>query len=121
MSKDTKKTLAFLFFGHFVGNILFGSELAGSYIISLGFMCPFLFLAGTLSSILYELDLTLYTFLLNLLGCGIRLFAIYVLVPHFGLYVYLWSMLLSQIIQSAAYLWILVRVGKSGKIIHSPC
>lgn len=113
-------TLAFLLFGHFVGSLLFGSELAGSYIVSLGFMCPFLFLAGTLSSILHGLDLTLYTFLLNLLGCGIRLFAIYVLVPHFGLYVYLWSMLLSQIIQSAAYLWILVRVGKSGKIIRSP-
>ena len=105
-------TLAFLFFGHFVGNILFGSELAGSYIVSLGFMCPFLFLTGTLSSILHGLDLTLYTFLLNLLGCGLRLFAICLLVPQLGLYAYLWSMLLSQIIQAAAYLWFLVRIGK---------
>ena len=102
-------TLAFILFGHFVGSFLFGSELAGSYIVSLGFMCPFLFLAGTLGSILHGLDMTFYTFLLNMLGCGIRLFAIYVLVPQFGLYVYLWSMLLSQIVQAAAYLWILVR------------
>ena len=105
-------TFAFLLFGHFVGSLLFGSELAGSYIVSLGFMCPFLFLTGTLSSVLHGLNLTLHTFLLNLLGCGLRLSAIYLLVPHFGLYVYLWSMLLSQIIQAAAYLWILIHVGK---------
>lgn len=101
-------TLAFLLLGHWIGNLLFGSSLAGSYIVSLGFMCPFLFLSGTLSSILHGLDLPLYTFLLNLIGCGLRLLAIYFLVPRFGLYVYLWSMLLSQIIQSAAFLWILV-------------
>ena len=105
-------TLALLLFGNLIGSLLFGSELAGSYIVSLGFMCPFLFLAGTLSSILHGLNLTLYTFLLNLMGCGLRLFAIYLLVPHFGLYVYLWSMLLSQIIQAGVYLWFLVRIGK---------
>lgn len=114
-------TLAFLLFGHLIGSLLFGSELAGSYIVSLGFMCPFLFLTGTLSSILHGLDLTLYTFLLNLSGCGIRLFAIYVLVPRFGLYVYLWSMLLSQMLQAAAYLLILMRIGRrSRKNENSP-
>ena len=107
-------TLAYLLFGRFVGSLLFRSSLAGSYIVSLGFMCPFLFLSGTLSSILHGLNLTLYTFLLNLMGCGIRLFAIYFLVPRLGLYVYLWSMLLSQLIQAAAYLWILARIGKRG-------
>lgn len=113
-------TLAFLLFGHLIGSLLFGSELAGSYIVSLGFMCPFLFLTGTLSSILHGLDLTLYTFLLNLSGCGIRLFAIYVLVPRFGLYVYLWSMLLSQMLQAAAYLLILMRIGRRSRKNENP-
>lgn len=108
-------TLAFLLLGHWIGSLLFGSALAGSYIVSLGFMCPFLFLSGTLSSILHGLDLPLYTFLLNLLGCGLRLFAIYFLVPKFGLYVYLWSMLLSQLAQSAAYLWLLIRIGRRSR------
>lgn len=108
-------TLAFLLFGHWFGSLLFDSTLAGSYITSLGFLCPFLFLSGTLSSILHGLDLPLYTFLLNLAGCGLRLFTIYLLVPHFGLYVYLWSMLFSQVIQSAAYLWILVRICGRGR------
>lgn len=105
-------TLGFLLFGHLIGGLLFRSQLAGSYIVSLGFICPFLFLTGTLSSILHGLNLTLYTFVLNLFGCGLRLFVIYLMVPQFGLYVYLWSLLLTQLIQAGAYLWILVRLGK---------
>lgn len=108
-------TLTYLLSGHWIGNLLFGSELAGSFIVSLGFMCPFLFLTGTLSSILHGLNFTLYTFLLNLLGCVIRLFAIYTLVPRLGLYVYLWSMLLSQIIQASTYLWLLTHIKKGGQ------
>ena len=109
-------TLSFLLFGKYVGNLLFHSELAGSYIKSLGWMCPFLFLTGTLSSILHGLDLPLVTFLLNLLCCGLRLFVIYALVPHLGLYVYLWSMLASHILQSLAYLWLLSRIGRRGRL-----
>lgn len=104
-------TLAFLLFGQLAGDLLFHNALAGSFIKSLGWMCPFLFLTGTLSSILHGLDMPLFTFLLNLLCCGLRLLVIYALVPRFGLYVYLWSMLASQIFQSLAYLRILVRVG----------
>jgi stage V sporulation protein B len=100
-------TLGFLLFGPWMGRTLFHSELAGSYIQALGWLCPFLFLTGTLSSILHGLDLTLYTFLLNLGGCGLRLLAIYLLVPRFGLFVYLWSMLVSQILQALAELLIL--------------
>lgn len=108
-------TLVFLLFGRFVGALLFGSELAGSFIVSLGFLCPFLFLSGTLSSILHGLNMTLYTFLLNMTGCALRLSAIYFLVPRLGLYTYLWSALLSQILQAGAYLWILSRVGRRSK------
>ena len=98
-------TLGFLLFGRLMGTLLFHSPLAGAYITSLGFLCPFLFLAGTLNSILHGLELTLYTFVMNLAACGVRLLAIWLLVPRFGLYAYLWSMLLSQILQSGAYLW----------------
>ncbi len=98
-------TLIFLLFGRLMGSLLFHSPLAGAYITSLGFLCPFLFLAGTLNSILHGLELTMYTFLMNLSACGLRLLAIRLLVPHFGLYAYLWSMLLSQILLTAAYLW----------------
>lgn len=105
-------TLAFLLFGHLIGTLLFHSPLAGAYITSLGFLCPFLFLAGTLNSILHGLELTLYTFVINLTTCGLRLAAIWLLVPRFGLYSYLWSMLLSQVLQAGAYLWKLKHLRK---------
>ena len=105
-------TLAFLLFGQLAGNLLFHSALAGSFIRSLGWMCPFLFLTGTLSSILHGLDLPFFTFVLNLLCCGLRLFTIYALVPRFGLHIYLWSMLASHILQALSYLWVLTRIGR---------
>lgn len=104
-------TLVFLLSGQLAGELLFHSALAGSFIRSLGWMCPFLFLTGTLSSILHGLDMPLFTFLLNLFCCGLRLLVIYTLVPRFGLHVYLWSMLASHILQALAYLWILARAG----------
>ncbi len=97
-------TLGLLLFGRLIGKLLFHSSLAGSYITALSFLCPFLFLGGTLGSILHGFGFTRYTFSLNLLACAIRLFAILFLVPHFGLYVYLWSLLLGHILLSAAYL-----------------
>jgi stage V sporulation protein B len=102
-------TFAFLILGPFLGSVVFHSELAGAYIQALGWLCPFLFLTGTLSSILHGLDLTMYTFLLNLGGCGLRLLAIYLLVPRFGLFVYLWSMLVTQILQAGAEFCILYK------------
>lgn len=97
-------TLGLLLFGRLIGRLLFHSALAGSYITALSFLCPFLFLDGTLGSILHGFGFTRYTFFLSLCACALRLFAILSLVPHFGLYVYLWSLLLGHIMQSAAYL-----------------
>ena len=37
--------------GHFIGNVLFGNALAGTFIRTLGWICPFLYLGVTLSSI----------------------------------------------------------------------
>lgn len=102
-------SLGFLLFGRLAGQLLFHNELAGSYIQSLGFLCPFLFLTGTLGSILNGLGRTICTFVCNLLCCGGRLLTILLLLPRFGLYVYLWSMLVGQIAITLAYLWILLR------------
>ena len=111
-------TLIYLLFGRLFGQLLFHSTLAGAFIVSLGFLCPFLFLTHTLSSILHGLNLTRYTFLLNLLSCGLRLCTIVLLVPHFGLYVYLWSMLFSQLLQAVSYLILLLRKARSTVCQH---
>ncbi len=89
-------TLAFLFTGDFLGNFLFGNALAGTFITTLGWICPFLYLGSTLSSILHGLGFPGLTFVLNLISCGIRILFVLFAVPVFGIKSYLWGILLSQ-------------------------
>ena len=48
-----------------MGTELFHSELAGHFIVTLGFICPFLYLDTTLSSILQGLGTVSYTHLVS--------------------------------------------------------
>ncbi len=66
-------TLMFLLLGQWMGSFLFGNSLAGTFIVILGWICPFLYLSTTLHSILNGLGRTTSTFFLNVLGLGIRI------------------------------------------------
>lgn len=90
-------TVGFLYIGNFAGNLLFHNALAGTFITTLGWICPFLYLGATLSSILHGLGFPGLTFLLNLSACGIRILFVLFLVPRFGIRSYLWGILASQI------------------------
>lgn len=89
-------TGGFLLTGKFLGNILFGNALAGTFIVTLGWICPFLYLSSTLSSILHGLGYPGITFLLNLLACGIRILFVLFAIPIYGIKSYLCGILLSQ-------------------------
>ncbi|MDD3360464.1 MAG: polysaccharide biosynthesis protein [Hespellia sp.] len=93
----------FLLFGTAVGSHLFHSTLAGYFIITLAWICPFFYLNTTLSSILNGLGKTSTTFLVNILGISIRILSIFCLIPVFDLKGYLWGLLLSQMIISLLY------------------
>lgn len=80
------------------GELLFSSQMAGTYVQSLCFICPFLYLTSTLSSILHGLGKTGLTFLFNLCGLSVRLFFVFFLIPRFGILAYLWGLLLSQLV-----------------------
>ena len=96
-----------LFCGKWIGDFLFGNALAGKFICMLSFICPFLFLSSILSSIMHGLGMPGYPFLLNLLGCLIRIGFVYVLIPQYGIKAYLIGMLLSQVFTSVLSVWIL--------------
>lgn len=55
-------TAGFLVTGNFLGNFLFNNALAGTFIATLGWLCPFLYLSSTLSSILHGLGHPWHTF-----------------------------------------------------------
>ncbi|MCM1184046.1 MAG: oligosaccharide flippase family protein [Roseburia sp.] len=87
----------FLVFADFLGIFLFDSEDAASQIRSLAFVCPFLYLSGTLSSILHGLGKTGTTFVFNLLTILLRLGFVLFVVPAVGFSGYFYGILCSQI------------------------
>ncbi len=101
-------TLVFLVFGNWMGEVLFSNSLAGNFIVTLGWICPFLYLSTTLHSIINGLGKTTSTFLLNVLGLSIRIGFVLFVIPHTGMKGYLWGTLLSQISMAVGALLLLL-------------
>ncbi|MDE6602937.1 MAG: polysaccharide biosynthesis protein [Lachnospiraceae bacterium] len=93
-------TALFLLFGRLAGRLLFHSELAGSFILTLSFICPFMYIASTLNSILNGLGKTIQTFLFSVVSLLLRLLFVFFAIPLYGIRGYLWGMLASQMLQT---------------------
>ena len=93
-------TALFLLLGRPAGRMLFHSELAGSFILTLSFICPFMYIASTLGSILNGLGKTAQTFLYSVVSLLLRLLFVFVAIPRYGIKGYLWGMLASQMLQT---------------------
>ncbi len=89
-------TAFFLLFGRLAGSLLFKSDLAGSFILTLSFICPLMYLSGALSSILHGLGKTGVTFIFNMISLTIRLLFVFLLIPAIGIQGYLYGLLFSQ-------------------------
>lgn len=103
----------FGFLGKILGNLLFDSALAGHFITTLGFICPFIYLDTTLSSILQGLGMAGRIFLMNALCLVVRLVFIFTTVPTIGITGYLWGLLASQLLLCILYLFCLYHFCKS--------
>lgn len=93
-------TAMFLLIGRPAGRLLFHSELAGSFIITLSFICPFMYIASTLNSILNGLGKTAQTFLFSVVSLLLRLLFVFIAIPVYGIKGYLWGTLASQMLQT---------------------
>lgn len=87
----------FFTFAEFLGKLLFGSNIAASQIRALSFVCPFLYMSGTLCSILHGLGKSGITFLFNVSSILLRLFFVLFVVPKIGFSGYIYGTLCSQI------------------------
>lgn len=87
----------FLMTGRFAGNYFFHNALAGRFILTLSFICPFLYLSTTMSSILHGLGHTGFSFVINTSSLGIRLAFVFFLIPRCGIEACLWGLLASQL------------------------
>lgn len=109
----------FFLFGGWAGTVIFNSPLAGYFIRTLGFLCPFLYLDTTLSSILQGLGMAGHIFVMNLICLSLRLAFVFFAIPRFGISGYLWGILLSQIILGILYLLCLRRFLNKTAALHT--
>ncbi len=89
--------LFFLLLGRWICSTMFGSDLAGNFLIVLAWLCPFLYLNSTLISILNGLGKANFTFIFNIISLVIRILGIWLGIPAIGINGYLYGLLLSQI------------------------
>ncbi|MBQ8279651.1 MAG: polysaccharide biosynthesis protein [Roseburia sp.] len=101
--------IGFLLTGSFIGNVIFQNALAGTFIKTLSWICPFLYMSGTLNSILHGLGYPTATFLIGLAGCGIRILFVYFGIPYLGISAYLYGLIVSQILMSGLAVYALLK------------
>ena len=94
----------FTVFGEHLGMEVFRNKDAGIFITILAWLCPFLYLATTMGSILNGLGRTSATFFHNLAALLLRLGFVVFGIPRFGIYAYLWGMLASELLLSLLHI-----------------
>ncbi len=67
------------------------------YIITLAWMCPFLYTNNTLISMINGIGKATLSFCINSASLGIRIVSVFLMIPAFGIMGYLWGLLASQI------------------------
>lgn len=88
----------FLILGNFLGNFLFHSAVAGTYIRTLSFICPFLYLNTTLTSVLHGLGKAGMCLLHSVISISVRLSFVLFAIPLMGIRGYLYGILLAELI-----------------------
>jgi len=90
----------FYIYGYGIGTTLFHDTDAGTFISILSWLCPFMYLGSTLSSILNGLGHTKITFAVNLSVALSKAAFIWLLIPVYGIKGYLWGLLISEILSA---------------------
>lgn len=107
--------IVLLVFGKWIGEFLFDSALAGDFIRTLAWICPFLYANSTLISIINGIGKTSLSFAINSVSLGIRIVSVLFFIPEFGIFGYLWGLLASQVfvfLFCCGYLYWYVHGGK---------
>jgi stage V sporulation protein B len=90
----------FLIFGKSFGICFFNNALAGEYIRIFAWLCPFIYVDITLSSIINGFGLTKITCRNNIIAALIRTVFLLLFVSHYGVLGFLWGLLAGEIIST---------------------
>lgn len=97
----------FLLFGQFIGNFLFHSPTAGLYIKTLAFICPFLYLNATLTSVLNGLGRSGLCLIHSVISILIRMVFVIFMIPVLGIKGYFYGILLGELILTILHVFAL--------------
>lgn len=78
-------TITFYIFGPEIGTLFFQNKEAGMYLYQLSFLCPLIYLATTLASILNGLGFASHNLLLTIIATIIRIGFIQLMIPKIGI------------------------------------
>ncbi|WP_455057561.1 polysaccharide biosynthesis protein [Jutongia sp.] len=89
----------FMVFGMELGRVIFHNEMAGEFLVTLSWLCPFLYLATALTSIINGMKKTHISFLITAVSLGVKIVFLMLAVPRYGMRLYLIGLLVSQLLQ----------------------
>ena len=101
--------LGFLMTGMWIGETIFNSTLAGKFIVTLAWICPFLYTNTTFTSTINGLGKTGRTFFINASGLLVRIAGVFFAIPRYGIDGYLRGLLVSQLLVSILSLTVIYR------------
>lgn len=90
----------FICFGPQIGTLFFKNPRSGKLLSLLSMICPFVYVSTTLASIINGLSKSSITFRNTVIGLVLRITFLIIATPNFGIYGYLFGLLISQILIS---------------------
>lgn len=90
----------FFNYGKYIGTLLFDNTSSGKYISLLGFVCPFIYISSTLSSVINGLGHTTTTFIINIITSLVQIFLTITAIPKYGVYGFIDSFVIGNMINS---------------------
>jgi stage V sporulation protein B len=99
----------FVIFGRDLGNAVFHNADAGSYLLILAWLCPFIYMTTTLGSIINGLGKAHVTFINSVIGSLCKILLIVILIPLNGINGYLIALLIGQLIITALDTFAVIR------------
>ena len=91
-------TCLFFFFGRMLGLFLFDSSMAGTFIRTMSFLCPFLYVNISFASILGGLGRPGQCLIHSLISISVRIAFVVFAIPVMGIQGYLYGILLSELL-----------------------
>lgn len=88
----------FIVFGEALGISIYNNKMSGEFLMTLAWLCPFLYMTTTLGSIINGLGKAHITFINSLIGLSIRIAFVIFIIPIYGIKGYLVGTLISQLL-----------------------